>query len=425
MSLKENFKSGYMYNQNKANSHVISPKLDDELDNIRSDVSRRKKYGKNDGKIYSNRYQSEAQKVYNDNSSGLISPIHNQNSQTDRSVRNIFLLPEKSNKNKIESKQTNPSESTQGSQIYTFRERNKNEEYFRKSKIEIKIVKALGKENKPYNTTSDENLTLNVNEQRYKTENKLGNYEDKNIMRRSNPVGSFQQETDQKDSFKEPNSKTTQNESTISESSNTHLSKSEVNFYKSGSKKRLRSRRKNSKPKFDCKSTREGEDKSQNLGIYGSILENTRNKRKSVSRPIDKDSVGYYKDKYNRMKRMYEYEKTNQTNELHQLAQENAQLKKNIIISKQDHKDDINKLKQELEEAFSKMEYYEDIIRGRSRIDSITEEISRSCTESKMGESTVESDKLANLLKNKEDNIKRLMQELKHSNDKTDESKDL
>jgi hypothetical protein len=94
MSLKENLKCGYMYNQIKANSHVISPKLDDELDSIRSDVSRRKKYGKNDDEIYSNRYQSEAQKVYNDSSSGLISPTHNQNSQTDRSVRNIVINQE-------------------------------------------------------------------------------------------------------------------------------------------------------------------------------------------------------------------------------------------------------------------------------------------------------------------------------------------
>jgi hypothetical protein len=201
------------------------------------------------------------------------------------------------------------------------------------------------------------------------------------------------------------------------------LSKSEVNFYKSGSKKRLKSRRKNSKPKLDCKSTREAEDKSQNLGIYGSILENTRNKRKSVSRPSEKDSVAYYKDKYSRMKRMYEYEKTNKTNELEQIAQENAMLKRKFSILKQDHKDEINKLKQELEDAFNKIDYYEDVIRGRSRIDSMNDEISRSCTESKTGESTLESDKLANLLKNKEDNIKRLMQELKHSNFKVDESK--
>lgn len=391
----------------------------------------------------------------------------------------------------IDSKQTNPSETNHLSQIYTFREQNKNEEYFKNSKVErvenlnnesdfvtgyfspeeisidknqndsqneivvkkifvqknlnlkgsfqkgkfvkmkkdssispreIKNIKALGKENKPYNTTTDEHSTLNINDKRHKGE-KLGNYEDKNMMRRSNPVGSFQKEADWKDSFKEANSKTTQNESTISESSNTHLSKSEVNFYKSGSKKRLKSRRKNSKPKLDCKSTREAEDKSQNLGIYGSILENTRNKRKSVSRPSEKDSVAYYKDKYSRMKRMYEYEKTNKTNELEQIAQENAMLKRKFSILKQDHKDEINKLKQELEDAFNKIDYYEDVIRGRSRIDSMNDEISRSCTESKTGESTLESDKLANLLKNKEDNIKRLMQELKHSNFKVDESK--
>jgi hypothetical protein len=94
MSLKECSKSGYMYSQSKNNSHVISPKLREELESIGSDVSRRKKYVKNDDIIYSNRYQSESQRVYKDNSSGLISPIHNQNGQTDRSVRNIVINQE-------------------------------------------------------------------------------------------------------------------------------------------------------------------------------------------------------------------------------------------------------------------------------------------------------------------------------------------
>ena len=50
---------------------------------------------------------------------------------------------------------------------------------------------------------------------------------------------------------------------------------------------------------------------------------------------------------------------------------------------------------------------------GRSRLDSITDDISRA--ESKAGESTIESDKLANILKSKEDNIRLLMQQLKNS----------
>lgn len=49
----------------------------------------------------------------------------------------------------------------------------------------------------------------------------------------------------------------------------------------------------------------------------------------------------------------------------------------------------------------------------RSRLDSVTDDISRA--ESKAGESTIESDKLVNLLKIKEDNIRQLMKQLKNS----------
>lgn len=55
-------------------------------------------------------------------------------------------------------------------------------------------------------------------------------------------------------------------------------------FTSMGVNKRLRSRRKNSKPKLDCKSSRENEERSEKPGVYGSILQNTRNKRKSSLR---------------------------------------------------------------------------------------------------------------------------------------------
>lgn len=156
-------------------------------------------------------------------------------------------------------------------------------------------------------------------------------------MRRSNPVACFETAKSDKNSFKEQNSKENQNDSGVLESSGTHLSKSEVNFRKSNSKKRIKSKRKNSKTKLDCKSTREGSEKMQNFGIYGSILQNTRNKRKSVSRPNEKDSSNYYKDKYKRLKRMYEYERNSNKTEYMDLKKENEKLRKSIIHIKQDN----------------------------------------------------------------------------------------
>ena len=37
---------------------------------------------------------------------------------------------------------------------------------------------------------------------------------------------------------------------------------------------------------------------------YGSILQSTRDKRKSISRPNEKDALSHYKEKYNRVKKM-------------------------------------------------------------------------------------------------------------------------
>ena len=77
---------------------------------------------------------------------------------------------------------------------------------------------------------------MNIKDRNYNS-HKLTEKEDKNIMRRSNPVACFQGGKPEKNSSKEPNSKTAQNESIISESSNTHLSKSEVNFHKKNQQK--------------------------------------------------------------------------------------------------------------------------------------------------------------------------------------------
>lgn len=50
-----------------------------------------------------------------------------------------------------------------------------------------------------------------------------------------------------------------------------------------------------------------------------------------------------------------------------------------------------------------------------SRADSVMDNISRSHTASKTGDSTIESDKLTSILKSKEDHIRQLMQDLKGS----------
>ena len=236
-------------------------------------------------------------------------------------------------------------------------------------------------------------------------------------MRRSNPTGCFQSDkTNTKNSFKDQ----------VRVAGRIDDNKSEATFHKPNSKKRMKSRRKNSKPKIDCKSTREVDDKSKNFGVYGSILQNTRNKRESISRPNDKEDMVYYKDKYSRMKRMYEYERNTRKTETEELAKENKNLKKKIHTLKQDNQNQNNEFQKELEAMAKKLEYYEDILRGRSRQDSASVDMSRSLCESKTGESTIESDKLSNMLKNKEENIRMLMQELKQSNTndtKLDESK--
>lgn len=89
-----------------------------------------------------------------------------------------------------------------------------------------------------------------------------------------------------------------------------------------------------------------------------------------MSRPSDKDIAVYYKDKYNRMKRMYEYEKNNKKGELKAITAENDLLKKNITVLKQENYDEVLKMKQQLEDAYLKIEYYEEILRERPRLDS-------------------------------------------------------
>lgn len=54
------------------------------------------------------------------------------------------------------------------------------------------------------------------------------------------------------------------------------------------------------------------------------------------------------------MKRMYEYEKSSKATEIEQLNIENEALKKKIEVMKQDHFNEVLKLKQQIEEALEK-----------------------------------------------------------------------
>lgn len=132
LSLKDK-SGGINVNESQKNCHVISPQLREELESINSNATKKTGYNRHDEQIYSNRYQSESERVYkNDESLGLSSPIHKsgQHSNRNRSKKNenplkISGIPSKGTNSNI------PNEGTHSSQIYTFREQNKNEEYFK------------------------------------------------------------------------------------------------------------------------------------------------------------------------------------------------------------------------------------------------------------------------------------------------------
>lgn len=158
--------------------------------------------------------------------------------------------------------------------------------------------------------------------------------------------------------------------------------------------------------------------------MYGSILQNTRNKRKSSSRTKNGSSANHYKEKYARIKHLYESERNSSQKEIDKLTNENNSLKQIIEDIKSDHFSEIMRLKETLEDYTAKIEYYEETLKNeRLRSDSAIDDISRSNTESKTGESTIESDKLTNILKSKEDHIRKLMQELRDSNNYQDTPK--
>ena len=136
------------------------------------------------------------------------------------------------------------------------------------------------------------------------------------------------------------------------------------------------------------------------------------------------NSTNHYKEKYNQMKNLYEFEKVNARKEIDSLTQENYKLAQKLDDLKSGHYAEVSKLKEQVEEYASKIEFYEEVIKTeRLRADSAIDENSRLNTESKTGESTIESDKLTNILKSKEDHIRKLMQELRESNSNEDTPK--
>lgn len=144
----------YRPTHNSGNAHIISPHLKKELDSINTSAQGNP-CQRQEEKIYSSKYQSETQrynyysvegrkptaikedtgfrydtsdadKTPDASSAGIISPIMKPNNRA-REVCDklkISCLPAKLNAYA-------PTEGAHGSQIYTFREQNKNEEYFK------------------------------------------------------------------------------------------------------------------------------------------------------------------------------------------------------------------------------------------------------------------------------------------------------
>ena len=318
----------------------------------------------------------------------------------------------------------------------------------------IRNIKTIGKENKnennvfsKYEHSKDVSKTWKPNND-YSIKNSFTQREDHSDIRRSNPVGNFYQE------------KSENYDNTISETSNTHLSKSEINFHKPAAKKRFSRRRKTSKTKIpdqyehispssqkqvnpvEWKSTREGEYRSQNITVYGrnkdenltnscskSNISSGQDKRKSQTRREGKADDSHYREKYYRLKKRYEHE--------------TKLLNQKIEVVKQAHYKQIFELKVQLEESLtslarlktdrstewcltrclendsvseSALKYLSEINQcnscGKSLSQSMFDDRSISSTFTE-NNSTMKHD--SKILRSKEDNIWSLIQELKGS----------
>ena len=137
MSFKKGFKTEDI-NVENLEAKPISPKLREELEK-RSNMSSKRKAIKSKEREMKNRYQSESQRAYNEKPSGAISPILQQNGQTDRSLRNIEKFEKNLAKPFVENKQNEiQRDDFHGNQIYTFREQTKN--IFRDSQIKQMVI---------------------------------------------------------------------------------------------------------------------------------------------------------------------------------------------------------------------------------------------------------------------------------------------
>ena len=126
-------KSGYVLGPKDIS--IVSPKLREDEGDKTNYSSKRKNSNRKDEDVYSNRYQSESQKAYNEKANVIISPIQPQNNKTDRSIRNVATIQD--DHLKITGMTSNnDTEGIHGNQIYTFREQNKNEEFFKNKKVD-------------------------------------------------------------------------------------------------------------------------------------------------------------------------------------------------------------------------------------------------------------------------------------------------
>lgn len=97
-------------------------------------LSSKREYEK-DSETYNDRYKSESQRAYNEKSHQDISPRHQIPGQTERGLRNATIIQDSSLKISRMS-QSGIRDKKHPNQIYTFREQNKNEEYFKSQKTE-------------------------------------------------------------------------------------------------------------------------------------------------------------------------------------------------------------------------------------------------------------------------------------------------
>lgn len=131
VSLKEDYKTIHANYHSKGNRDS-PPKLRE--DNSERNLSTKRKRDK-DREVYNDKYKSESRKAYNEKSKNEKPSSHRHTNQTERGIRNAAGIQD--NSLRIPSMpHSGVRDNSNGSHIYTFREQNKNEEYFKSQKTE-------------------------------------------------------------------------------------------------------------------------------------------------------------------------------------------------------------------------------------------------------------------------------------------------